>query len=244
MTLEKSLGSVHDSWKPLIHTALDTMDRNYLADLQTHSDWLPGEDKLFAAFSRPLSELNTILIGESPYPRAQSANGYAFWDNAVDSLWSDKGLSKPVNRATSLRNFMKMLLVGQGYLTADDVSQDAIRQLDKSKLIQTGSDLFNNMLDRGFLLLNASLVLSEKPVAKDAKAWRPFMGSLLKQLQSVQPKPRLLLMGNISKVMNALPESQPFEQVSCEHPYNVSFIHNNEIIQFFKPLALLNRANA
>ena len=45
------------------------------------------------------------------------ANGYAFWDAAVNELWSDNGLSKAVNRATSLRNFIKMLLVTEGALS-------------------------------------------------------------------------------------------------------------------------------
>ena len=41
-----------------------------------------------------------VLFGESPYPRAQSANGYAFWDAAANSLWAEEGgLHQLLNRA-------------------------------------------------------------------------------------------------------------------------------------------------
>ena len=82
-------------------------------------NWLPGRDHLFAAFQRDLVNCRYILIGESPYPRRQSANGIAFYDAAVDQLWSDKGLSKAVNRATSLRNIIKTALLAQGLIEPD-----------------------------------------------------------------------------------------------------------------------------
>ena len=98
---------------------------------------------------RPLSSVRTILFGESPYPREGSANGYAFWDAAVENLWSDSGLSKAVNRATSLRNFIKMLLLARGDLN-HDFSQPAIAQLDKSTFHRTADEFFTGLLNKGF----------------------------------------------------------------------------------------------
>ncbi|HAT31470.1 MAG TPA: uracil-DNA glycosylase, partial [Janthinobacterium sp.] len=63
---------------------------------------------------------------EGPYPRAASATGVCFMDGAVGALWSEAGLSKPVNRATSLRNFMKMLLLADGQLALDATSGAAL----------------------------------------------------------------------------------------------------------------------
>ena len=80
--------------------------------------WLVARciDRLLAAFQRDRAGVRYLLIGESPYPRRASANGIAFYDAAVDSLWSEQGLSKAVNRATSLRNIVKTALLAEGLL--------------------------------------------------------------------------------------------------------------------------------
>lgn len=226
----------HAEWEELIDHALSRMDRGYLGYLQTDSDWLPGLGTLFAAFSQPLSHTNYILLGESPYPRKESANGYAFWDNAVASLWSPDGLSKAVNRATSFRNWIKMLLIARGDLNTD-TSQQAIARLDKSDMIQTAEAFFRGMMSKGILLLNASLVYSEGKVPYHARQWRVFMQSLLEQLALVKPDVQLILFG---KIANTVPQEQLSIGLACEHPYNVSFITNQRVIEFFQPLDLLS----
>src|SRR5690348_6563289 len=94
-----NLNTVDNSWKSCITDALNQLDPQYLEKLLQNEHWLPGPDKIFNAFSLPVDKVNYVLFGESPYPRAHSANGYAFWDAAVAELWSPTGLSKPVNRA-------------------------------------------------------------------------------------------------------------------------------------------------
>lgn len=229
------IAGCHAEWKELIDIALNKMDRGYLRYLQADSDWLPGLEHLFAAFSQPLSLTNYILLGESPYPRKESANGYAFWDNAVDSLWSPNGLSKAVNRATSFRNWIKMLLVARGDLNTD-TSQQAIARLDKSTMIQTAEDFFREMMSKGILLLNASLVYSEGKVPYHARQWSVFMQSLLEQLALVKPDVQLILFG---KIANTVSPDKLSIGLACEHPYNVSFITNQRVIEFFQPLDLL-----
>lgn len=225
----------HPEWQPLIDKALKSMDELYLKKLIDDTQWLPGIGHLFAAFNLPLSKLNYLLLGESPYPRKQSANGYAFWDNAVDGLWSEQGLSKTVNRATSLRNIMKMLLIARGALSTD-TSQDAIAKLNKEGLVKTAPQLFEGMMNKGILLLNASLVYSEGQVPFHARHWRPFMQSLLEQLATIKPEVKLILLGKIAAV---IPPNQLPIGLLAEHPYNISFINNAEVIEFFKPLDLL-----
>ena len=114
-TLIKNSG-VHDDWQSILHESLLTLDPDYLDSLLRDDDWLPGVDRLLAAFQRDRSGVDYLLIGESPYPRKASANGIAFYDAAVGSLWSKQGLSKAVNRATSLRNIVKTALVAEGHL--------------------------------------------------------------------------------------------------------------------------------
>jgi uracil-DNA glycosylase len=230
---------IDSSWQPLVTKALATVDQDYLRALQIQTEWLPGAANIFNAFSLPLSQTRYILFGESPYPRQASANGFAFWDNAVGDIWAPTGLTKAVNRATSLRNFIKMLLHSDGYLSAEATGQAEIATLDKSKFVTTLPELFSNLLTEGFLLLNASLVLSETSVRYDSKHWQPFIQSILRELILNNHDIKLILMGNVAKNILALPGVDAFSFLQTEHPYNLSFIHNKKACAFFKQFNLL-----
>lgn len=227
----------HGDWSAIVTRALNAMDQNYLQQLIASPQWLPGVHRLFAAFSLPLEDTQYILLGESPYPRPESANGYAFWDNAVKSLWSNQGLSKEVNRATSLRNWIKMMLVARDDLDVENTSQPRIAQIDKHFLVQTAEQLFQGMMHKGILLLNACLVYSEGKVPYHARQWRPFMHCLFEELARVKPSIQLILFGKIAEM---IPQGQLAVGLVAEHPYNISFITNPNVIRFFKPLDLLS----
>ncbi|MFI4918845.1 MAG: uracil-DNA glycosylase family protein [Legionellales bacterium] len=229
------LDTCHPEWTEIINRALAAVDKDYLNWVLTDVHCLPGRERMLAAFSLPLSKTRYILVGESPYPRSASANGYAFWDNAVGSLWSEQGLSKPVNKATSLRNWIKALLVARGDLHAD-LSQQAIARVDKRPLVQTADALFRGMMQQGILLLNASLVYSEGKVPYHARHWRPFMQSLFDQLALVKPDLQLILFG---KIAETIPQNKLSIGLVAQHPYNISFISNQTVLDFFNPLDLL-----
>ncbi len=230
---------IHPSWQPLVTRALSSMHPTYLQALEQDPKWLPGPEKIFNAFQEPLDKVQYILFGESPYPRAESAIGYAFWDGRVTDIWHEKGLSKTVNRATSLRNLIKMLLVTHGYLARDNTSQEAIARLDKTEFVQTLPELFGNLIGNGFLLLNASLVLSQGPVPKEVRAWRPFMETLLQDLAQVKPHIQLILLGNLAKTLESYLPENAFKRIKAEHPYNISFIQNTTMQDLFLPLQIL-----
>lgn len=231
------LKGVDPDWHPIIFDALQMMDPQYLAYLSSQNDWLPGMGSLFAAFRTAPSAVRYVLMGESPYPRAQSANGYAFWDAAIGSLWSPTGLAKEVNRATSLRNFIKMLLFARGDLNAD-LGQKAIGMLDKKNLIQTGTELFQGILSKGFFLLNASLVYSALPVSYHLKHWAPFIDFILVQLDKENGKfiDQMLLFGSKAAKWSSF---KKFPVLVAPHPYNIGFITEPQVVNFFKPLDLL-----
>lgn len=227
---------IHPTWLGDLERCLSLIDKSYIDYLNENQNYLPANKQLFNVFSRPKTEVDCILLGESPYPRPQSANGYAFWDANVGAIWSDTGLSKAVNRATSLRNFIKMLLRAEDIL-APSFTTDMIADIPKTNLCQYLDDLFIKMLDKGFLLLNASLVWSmDKPVSWHAKNWYPFMHALLMQLLHENPDIKLLLFGKIAQKFKALPSKQC---IVAEHPYVLSFIENPDVLNFFKPLKLL-----
>lgn len=230
---------VHPSWHKLLHEAIALVADDYLEQCLTSTTFLPGPERMFRAFSRPQALARYVLLGESPYPRQASANGYAFWDAAVAGLWSPQGLSKSVNRATSLRNFLKMLLHAEGVLASPFQAQ-AIASLEKSHYIQTLDQLFEELLHQGFLLLNASLVWScDQPVSYHAKHWYAFNRYILDKLGqgSIQ---KFLLFGKIAQKFNFLPP----EKILCaEHPYVLSFIENQDVLTFFQPFHFLRASN-
>jgi uracil-DNA glycosylase len=229
---------VHPTWYVDLKKCLAFIDMTYLDYLKENQQYLPANGQLLNAFARPKTEVQYILLGESPYPRAESANGFAFWDAKVGPIWSDKGMSKAVNRATSLRNFIKMLLRAENLLMPG-FTTDAIAVIPKANLCQNLDQLFVKMLDQGFLLLNASLVWSsDKPVSWHAKNWYPFMHTLLMQLLHENPNIKLLLFGKIAEKFQYLPSQQC---VVAEHPYVLSFIENQDVLRFFKPLHLLKK---
>lgn len=236
-----NLNAVDPSWHACIQDALKTMDPIYLKKISQDTNWLPGREKIFNAFSLPVDKVNYILFGESPYPRAHSANGYAFWDAAVTGLWSPEGMSKQVNRATSLRNIIKMLLVAEGVLNPNQTSQSDIAKLDKRALVTTNAELFTNFLAHGFLLLNATPILQVKHVRKDALLWLPFIKHILHFIINKHPHIQLILFGKVANLIHKVIPDHSRNQLQAEHPYNISFIHNQNVIHFFKPLHLLKK---
>jgi len=255
-TIQYALNNAHISWIPVLENGLHAMQKvnpTYLGDL-SKTDYLPTEGRIFAAFTKKSDTVRYILIGESPYPRTMSAIGVAFMDGAIDSLWCEKGFSKELNRATSLRNFLKMLLVADGQMTMENTSKTELlrvsvqAQKNDSLMIKTLSDLHVNMIEKGFLMLNASLVFRPgvSPV-KDALAWQPFMEVLLEHIFKMT-KTRdstlstLILWGKIAERLKKIPISTCFLKAVSEHPYNLSFIKNNLMQCLFRPMQLLQRS--
>jgi len=239
------------SWRPVLLRGLQAVaasNPEYLPSLVDGS-FLPTQARLFAAFAQPLESVRYVLVGEGPYPREDSATGFCFMDGAVDELWSEQGLSKRVNRATSLRNFMKMLMVAEGLLSVDATKGEMIAGVSAtarsngSGFIQTLPDLQNNLSDEGFLLLNAALVFRpEVAPAKDAKAWRPLINSVLESLleRRDQPPPTLVLWGKIAQWLEELEPVAGFPKAVAEHPYNLSFIAHSGMQTLFGPMKLLH----
>lgn len=239
------------SWHAALTQGLQAMhaaDPAYLPTLAA-DQYLPTRNRLFAAFAQPLQQVRYVLVGEGPYPREESATGVCFMDGAVGGLWADSGLSKQVNRATSLRNFMKMLLVADGRLNVAQTSGDALApiaasaQAADSDMIQTLADLQYKLTQQGFLLLNAALVFRPHvaPV-KEAKAWKPFLQVVLQVLLQRADPPMLVLWGKIAEQLQALPGVERFPQAVSEHPYNLSFIGNATMQQLFGPMRLLQQS--
>jgi uracil-DNA glycosylase len=232
---------MHPSWQEIIDRAYHALDGDYKTFLEADSGYFPAKVDYFNAFKTlPKGEVKYILFGQDPYPRRESAGGYAFIDEKVKQIFSESGLSKEVNRATSLRNFIKMILVARGDLSETDTSQKAIATLDKTPFIETVTQLRVNFEKNGVLLLNTALVFTDKKSSKrHVKAWRPFMRSLLEDLKT--DTPCLILFGNHAKELKKVLPLQNFPVIEMEHPYNHTFITNKNAQELFGSMKLLEK---
>ncbi len=230
-----------ESWRTLLDQAYHEMDHEYRTFLRENRDYFPDQENYFNAFKTlPKDKVKYILFGQDPYPRVESAGGYAFIDMHVKTLFSSTGLSKAVNRATSLRNFIKMALVASEELSKEDTSQEALAKIDKSQKIDTIDALRRNFEKNGVLLLNTALIFTDKKSSsKHIKAWQPFIKRMLKELE--QQEPKLILFGTHAKALKKQLPLEKFETIELEHPYNHSFISNPEAHQLFGPMRLLDK---
>jgi uracil-DNA glycosylase len=82
------------------------------------------------------------------------------------------------------------------------------------------------------------------PPVKEAKAWRPFVQTVLAALAERDPPATLVLWGKIAEQLKALPAVERFPQAVSEHPYNLSFIANPVMQSLFGAMHLLRKQEA
>jgi uracil-DNA glycosylase len=104
--------------------------------------------------------------------------------------------------------------------------------------------LFDNLERAGFLMLNATPVLHpQRKPTQEARYWLEFLECLLTLVaQSSPQRITLLLWGKIAKLVEAMPASQAYARLVCEHPYNISFIDNPDMLQLFSKLRILKKS--
>ncbi len=231
----------HYSWEAILFKAYNKLDKSYRNFLEQNREYFPSKEEYLNAFKTlPRNRVKYILFGQDPYPREESAKGYAFIDAKVKTIFSDRGLSKEVNRATSLRNFIKMALVAKGDLQKENISQEAISQIDKHSLIDSIDKLRINFEKNGVLLLNTALIFTDKKSSsKHIKLWQPFIQSLLASLEADSPK--LILFGIHAKELKKKLSLESFKIIEMEHPYNHTFILNEKALKLFGSMKLLDK---
>jgi len=231
---------VHESWQEGIDLALGALAPEYRRFLDTDTNYFPHN--FLAPFcTLPREKTKAILFGQDPYPRLQSATGYAFIDGMVKEIFSKSGFSKSVNRATSLRNFLKMQLINEGYLSNEDTSQSAIAAMDKSGLIDSIEALRANFESEGILLINTSPIFTCKSKsAYHVKQFAPFMRVFLGYYANLNLE--LILFGKMAdSIVGLLPKTHNFSLIRTPHPYNVGFIHHKDARAYFGDKSLVKK---
>lgn len=228
-----------NGWKEIVDKAYKSLDNEY-RDFLENGDYFPDFENMFNAF-KTLSFNNTkyILFGQDPYPRKDSAIGYAFIDAKVKKIFDENnGFTKEVNRAVSLRNFLKMMLYAEG-LISQKAGKEEIRKLDKSGLIESIFDLKDNFEKNGILLLNRALIFTKKEDSKyHLKMWKPFVDTLLDEIKKSNIE--LIILGKSGDEFVKKYEKD-FKIHRFEHPYNQTFITDENVLKFFKPFKLIKK---
>jgi len=237
--LNNILKEIEISWRKPIEKALFSLDDDYLEFLQKDKRYFPDIYNFLNPFKTlGLNSTKYILFGQDPYPRKESAIGYAFIDAKVKNIFSSSGFSKEVNKATSLRNFIKMLLVCENILNPDDLSQTAISNIEKTGLCQNMLALKDNFEKNGVLLLNTALIFTDKKESKyHLKKWKPFVETLLSEIENRDIK--LIFFGEAAKNIEKIKSVKNFKKFKFIHPYNIEFIKNEKVHKLFKPMNLM-----
>ena len=74
-------GSLHPSWAEAlapVESTLARMEDFLRGEREAGRDYLPRDDRVLRAFSRPLSEVRVLILGQDPYPTPGHPIGLAF----------------------------------------------------------------------------------------------------------------------------------------------------------------------
>lgn len=154
-----------------------------------HSAYIPSkenglfpvsEDMVFRALNLVGSPRNVriIIIGQDPYPRAESAVGISFLDGAVESFQSPR-------LAPSVKHILQAILVSRKLMSPQD-SVDTMRAVLKDNIDGTQTEWFTSLATQcGVLWLNRSLTFG----GKDPKTlqvhltfWKPVIETILEEV--------------------------------------------------------------
>lgn len=219
---------------------LSKEEKIFLEKILSDETLIPNRNDIFNGFNIPAQEVKYIIFGESPYPRLESATGHAFIDGKVKNIWGEEGLSKEVNKATSLRNLFKTALVADNIISPDNATKAHLRHINTDGFVETMEQLQSNLNSNGVALLNSCLTLIEGKVQKeDVNFWFKVIDKFLLNLILQNESVTLILWGNISKRIKNMESFKYYKYFESEHPYNKSFIENKNMQRFLKEINFL-----
>jgi uracil-DNA glycosylase len=145
-----------------------------------------ADSHVFRAFDgvRP-QDVNAVILGQDPYPRASRATGRSFEQGDLPA-WS----RSPAKVAESLRRILQVVghhrTGDERYLTGDAAWGSFVDDIEADRLpIAPPRQFFDEWQEQGVLCINAALTISRfKPEVQRAHfaLWRPVVKRLLTSL--------------------------------------------------------------
>lgn len=154
-----------------------------------HHDYIPtkknglfpvDEDMVFRALNLVGSPRNVriIIVGQDPYPRAESAVGISFLDGAVESFQSPR-------LAPSMKHILQAILVSRKLMNPQD-NVDKMRAVLKENISETQTEWFTSLATQcGVLWLNRSLTFGgkdPKTLQMHLTFWKPVIETILEEV--------------------------------------------------------------
>jgi uracil DNA glycosylase len=159
---------------------------------KNHEYFFSDEDKFFPDFKNMFNAVNNIdfekkvqvvVFGQDPYPRKESATGYAFWDGKI------KDWSNPLS--PSFKNIIKSILIHNNMVTQNSNIKEMRDALKKNNVFKP-DEFFKNSIENGLIWLNASLTFESKDQSslnKHLRFWKPIIeviiDNILLEIESV-----------------------------------------------------------
>jgi len=132
---------------------------------------VPVRELTFQALKpNPPSGWRVVSLGQSPFPRIESATGIAHFDNAVSS-WEDKRFGS----VTTMRCIIKAAAMHQ-YGNNKEVKLEEIKQQLKDHNVVQPAEWFQAMLAQGVLFMNAACTLKPPGPGADGKSQKAGTG--------------------------------------------------------------------
>ena len=163
-------------YEKLSSTILNNKDYDYF--FNDKDRFFPNLENVFNAVNNIDLENKTkvVVFGQDPYPRKESATGYAFWDGKIKS-WNDR-------LSPSFKNLFKSILISYGLAEKKD-NIAKLRKTISDKAIFSPDDFFEKSIKNNIIWLNASFSFEGKAQSllnKHLKFWKPVVKEIIKVL--------------------------------------------------------------
>jgi uracil-DNA glycosylase len=186
-----SLDFIDNSWKGFLSEKLIDLLRDIEERiLQEDSEYTPKANHVLRFFSKPLSDIKIVILGQDPYPQKGVATGRAFEVGTLHS-WNSKFNN------ISLKNIIRAIYFAykNEYLKYSEIKD----KLGKTFHIKPPNELFIEWEKQGVLLLNTSFTCTVDKSNSHEKYWKPFTNQLLRYITYANPNVMWFLWGNNAK---------------------------------------------
>lgn len=216
--LDKLHAPVAEDW----HHFLDSNNQHLLDEIAsktTQKSFTPDISRVLHFLTIPLQNVQTIILGQDPYPQPGVATGRAF---EVGTL---KDWAQPF-RNVSLKNIIRLI-----YKTyyGEVLPYKAILEWNKrEKAIATPQALFRNWEQQGVLLLNTAFTCQTGFSNSHSQHWKEFSQNLLTFINEQKPELVWILWGGHAQKITA--DMKIRNKIHSHHPMMCSEKRSNDFL--------------